>query len=183
MHDSQITSVINRTSVDSDSTEHNCEMLSPDCSTIEQLQEFIDASYQKSLLHEISLTQTIDSSTPLKLRPDCSLDTLQDQFNAFKHDMETKVLNLLTKKSEQTQIIDKNNQELCRLTNDNLHLKSRLTQLEEKVSPKGNNKVTHIIPQENNQFIESEVIELKATKPNDTRRISPPPPPSSLRET
>ncbi len=51
--------------------------------------------------------------------------------------METKVLNLLTKISEQTQIIDKNNQELCRLTNDNLHLKSRLTQLEEKVSPKG----------------------------------------------
>jgi hypothetical protein len=69
--------------------------------------------------------------------------------------METKVLNLVTKISEQTQIIDKNNQELCRLTNDNLHLKSRLTQLEEKVSPKGdatiqinrNDKVTHIIPQ------------------------------------
>ena len=182
LHDSQITSVINRTSVDSDSTEHNRETLSPGCSTIEQLQEFIDVSYQKSLLHEISLTQATDSSTPLKLRPDCSLDTLQDQFNAFKHDMETKVLNLLTKISEQTQIIDKNNQELCRLTNDNLHLKSRLTQLEEKVSPKGdatiqinrNNKVTHIIPQKNNQFIESEVIELKATKPNDTRRISPP---------
>ena len=70
--------------------------------------------------------------------------------------METKVLNLLNKNiSEQTQIIDKNNQELCRLTNDNLHLKSRLTPLEEKVSPKGdatiqinrNDKVTHIIPQ------------------------------------
>ncbi len=98
--------------------------------------------------------------------------------------METKVLNLVTKISEQTQIIDKNNQELCRLTNDNLHLKSRLTQLEKKVFPKGdttiqincNNKVTHIIPQKNNQFIESEVIELKATKPNDTQRISPPHP-------
>ncbi len=110
-------------SVDSDSTEHNRETLSPDCSTIDQLQEFIDASYQKSLLHEISLTQATDSSTPLNLRPDCSLDTLQDQFNAFKHDMETKVLNLLTKIFEQTQIIDKNNQELCRLTNDNLHYK------------------------------------------------------------
>ncbi len=108
--------------------------------------------------------------------------------------IETKVLNLLTKISEQTQIIGKNNQELCRLTNDNLHLKSRLTKLEEKVSPKGdatiqiyrNNKVTHIILQKNNQFIESEVIELKATKPNDTRRISPPPPPpppSFLKET
>ncbi len=65
-----------------------------------------------------------------------------------------------------------------------MHLKSRLTQLDEKVSPKGdatiqidrNNKVTHIIPQKNNQFIESEVIELKATKPNDTRRIFPPHP-------
>ncbi len=88
LHDSQITPVINRTSVDSDSTEHDRETLSPDCSTIEQLQEFIDVSYQKSLLHEISLTQATDSSTPLKLRPDCTLDTLQDQFNAFKHDMD-----------------------------------------------------------------------------------------------
>ena len=52
--------------------------------------------------------------------------------------MESKVLILLTKISEQTQIINKNNKELCKLTKDNLHLKSRLTQLEEKLSPKGN---------------------------------------------
>ena len=190
LHDSQITSVINRTSVDSDSTEHNCEMLSPDCSTIEQLQEFIDASYQKSLLHQISLTQATDSSTPLKLRPDCSLDTLQDQFNAFKHDMETKVLNLLTKTSEQTQIIDKNHQELCRLTKNNLHLKSRLTQLEEKVSPpktlplfkftatikspiQFHKKITNLL--------NLKLLNLKPLNPM-IHGVSPPPP-SSLRET
>ena len=49
-----------------------------------------------------------------------------------------------------------------------------------KILKNRNNKVTHIIPQKNNQFIESEVIELKATKPNDTRRISPLPPPPPL---
>jgi hypothetical protein len=51
---------------------------------------------------EISFAQAIDNSTPLKSQPDCSLDTLQDQFSVFRQDMESKVLILLTKISEQT---------------------------------------------------------------------------------
>ena len=49
--------------------------------------------------------------------------------------MEFKVAALLSKVEEQSYIIDKNNQELCKLTKDNLHLKSRLSDLEEKVFP------------------------------------------------
>jgi hypothetical protein len=191
LHDSQITPATSRTGVDSDSSEHKCETLSPvtDSSTIEQLQEFIDISYQKSLVHEISFAQAIDNSTPLKSQPDCSLDTLQDQFSVFRQDMESKVLILLTKISEQTQIINKNNQELCKLTKDNLHLKSRLTQLEKKLSPKGNatipinpdNNVIYITPQTNPQFTEPEVTKSIVTQP-DVTLGSFPPYPSEKRE-
>ena len=53
----------------------------------------------------------------------------------FKVNIEFKVAALLAKVEKQSYIIDKNNQELCKLTKDNLHLKSRLSDLEEKVFP------------------------------------------------
>jgi hypothetical protein len=140
-------------------------------------------------VHEISFAQAIDNSTPLKSQPDCSLDTLQDQFSVFRQDMESKVLILLTKISEQTQIINKNNQELSKLTKDNLHLKSRLTQLEKKLSPKGtnatipinpDNNVIYITPQTNPHFTEPEVTKSIVTQPVTLGSF--PPYPSEKRE-
>ena len=82
--------------------------------------------------------------------------------------MESKVAALLTKIEEQSQIIDKNNQELCKLTEDNLHLKSRLSDLEEKVFPQGEstvlihpvNNVTHTGVQTNFQSTNSSEIDI-----------------------
>ena len=53
--------------------------------------------------------------------------SLEHQFNTFKATMESKVAALLTKIAEQSRIIDKNNQELCKLTEANFHLNSRLS--------------------------------------------------------
>ena len=122
-----------------DRNECKCEMLSlspvTDCSTLDELQQFIDLSYQNVVAHEITSTQVIDTSTPFKSRPADSSASLEHQFNMFKANMEFNVAALLAKVEEQSHIIDKNNQELCKLTKDNLHLKSRLSDLEEKVFP------------------------------------------------
>ena len=120
-----------------DRNESKCEMLSPvtDCSTLDELQQFIDLSYQNVVAHEITSTQVIDTSTPFKSRPADSPASLEHQFNMFKANMEFNVAALLAKVEEQSYIIDKSNQELCKLTKDNLHLKSRLSDLEEKVFP------------------------------------------------
>ena len=120
-----------------DRNESKCEMLSPvtDCSTLDELQQFIDLSYQNVVAHEMSSTQVIDTSTPFKSRPADGPAYLEHQFDMFKVNMEFKVAALLAKVEKQSYIIDKNNQELCKLTKDNLHLKSRLSDLEEKVFP------------------------------------------------
>ena len=115
-----------------------------------------------------SLTQATDSSTPFKSRSVDSSASLEHQFNTFKANTESKVADLLTKIAEQSQIIDKNNQELCKLTEDNLHLKSRLSDLEEKVFPKGestvlihiDNNVTHTDLQTNFQSTNSSEMDI-----------------------
>ena len=120
------------------------------------------------MAHEISFTQATDSSTPFKSRSADSSASLEHQFNTFKANMESKVAALLTKIPGQSQIIDKNNQELCKLTEDNLHLKSRLSDLEEKVFPKGessilihpDNNVTHIGLQTNFQSTNSSEMDI-----------------------
>lgn len=119
-------------------------------------------------MHEISFTQATDSSTPLKSRSVDSLVSLEHQFNTFKTNMESKVAALLTKITEQSQIIDKNNLGLCKLTEDNLHLKSRPSDLEEKVFPKGeptvlihpDNSVTHTDLQTNSQCTNSSEMDI-----------------------
>jgi hypothetical protein len=124
-----------------DSIEPNHETVVPisDSSTVydslslDQLQEFIDASYQETLAYELSLAPSIDSSTPFKPQPvkSSTLNPVQEQFNIFKENIESKVTALMTKIAEQTKIIENNNhEELCKLSNENLHLKSRLSDLE-----------------------------------------------------
>ena len=91
-----------------DRNESKCEMLSPvtDCSTLDELQQFIDLSYQNVVAHEISSTQVIDTSTPFKSRPADSPASLEHQFNMFKVNMEFKVAALFAKVEEQSYIIE-----------------------------------------------------------------------------
>ena len=84
----------------------------------------------------ISSAQSIDSSTPFKMHTTDSLMFMQDQFKTFKKKIESTMALLANKISQQTQIIDQNKQEICKLKNDNLHLKSRVADLELKIFPK-----------------------------------------------
>ena len=55
---------------------------------------------------------------------------------------------LINKITEQTQIIDENKEEICKLTDVNLHLESRVAKLEEKIFPK-DESIILINPSEN----------------------------------
>ena len=70
-----------------DRNESKCEMLSPvtDCSTLDELQQSTDLSYQNVVAHEMSSTQVIDTSTPFKSRPADGPAYLEHQFDMFKH--------------------------------------------------------------------------------------------------
>ena len=76
-----------------DRNESKCEMLSPvtDCPTLDELQQFIDLSYQNVVAHEISSTQVVDTSTPFKPQPADSPASLEHQFNMFKANVESNV--------------------------------------------------------------------------------------------
>ena len=170
LHVSQSAPAAGDMGVHYDRDETKCKILSPvfDCSTVDELQQFIDLSYQNVVAQEISLTQATDSSTPFKPRSVDNSASLEHHFNTFKATMESKVAALLTKIAEQSRIIDKNNQELCKLTEANLHLNSRLSDLEEKVFPKGEstvlihpeNNVTHIDLQTNFQSTKSSEMDI-----------------------
>ena len=101
--------------------------VSVNCSTLADLEGFIDKSYQNLLPQNdndnISSAQSIASSTPIKMHTTDSLTSMQDQFKTFKEKIESTVTLLVNKISQQSQIIDQNKQEICKLRNDNLHLK------------------------------------------------------------
>ena len=63
MHVTQSVPVTGVMGVVYDRNESKCEMLSPvaDCPTLDELQQFIDLSYQNVVAHEISSTQVIDT--------------------------------------------------------------------------------------------------------------------------
>jgi hypothetical protein len=54
-------------------------------------------------------------------------------FFIFKEKIESEMVNLLENLSEQVKIINTSKQDLCRLTRENLTLKSRISELEGKV--------------------------------------------------
>jgi hypothetical protein len=56
--------------------------------------------------------------------------TMSEEFSTFKGKIEIEYAVL---RSEQSQIIYKSEQNVCKLTNENLHLKSRVNELEIKV--------------------------------------------------
>ena len=127
--------------------------VSVDCSTLADLERFIDKSYQNLLPQNdngnISSAQSIGSSTPFKMHTTDSLTSMQDQFKTFKEKIESTVTLLVNKISQQSQIIDQNKQEICKLRNDNLHLKSRVADLELKIFPKKDESIILINSSEN----------------------------------
>ena len=132
---------------------------SVDCSTLTDLEGFIDKSYQSLLPQSnndnISSAQSIGSSTPFKMHTTDSLMSMQDQFKIFKEKIESTVTLLVTKISQQTQIIDQNKQDICKLTNDNLHLKSRIADLESKIFPKKDESIILINSSKNTNIAHS----------------------------
>jgi hypothetical protein len=132
----------------------NKDTAKPDCSTLDELQDFIEQSFQNCsiLKSDINLSfadQTIDSSTPFRSQVDVKSAIMEEQFCIFKEKIELEIEVLITKLSDQTQIINESKQEICKLVSENLNLKSRLAELEEKVFPR-NQSNTIVGPSEKN---------------------------------
>ena len=115
------------------------EVLSADCSTLDELEDFIDRSFQNvNILTQnnnanIFPARSTDSSTPPRTQDEAELGITVKQFRMFKDRIESDIAVLINNLSEQTQIINKSKQDICELSDENLNLKSRLTELEVKV--------------------------------------------------
>ena len=105
-------------------------VLASDCSTLEELENFIDRSFKN--MGKLP-PKAIDGSTPSRKLYDSKSDTLAERFETLKMEIECGVLFLKAELSGQTQIINACKQDICKLTNENLILNSRLSELEEKV--------------------------------------------------
>ena len=113
------------------------DILTPDCSSLEELENFIDRSFESVDClplknNNIFLAQSIGSSTPSRSSFDIKSGTLEERFEILKAEMESGFLYLKAELSEQTKIINACKQDICKLTNENLILKLRLSELEEK---------------------------------------------------
>ena len=118
-----------------------------DCSTLEDLQDFIDFSYQNILPlsdnANLSSTRIFDCSTPSRSSVGDNSPAIEKLFGTFKREFESKVEALIFELSEQKETIDRCKQDICKLTSENLNLKSRLAELEQKAFPKNkSNNVT-----------------------------------------
>ena len=113
------------------------DILMRDCSSLEELKNFIDRSFKGvgCLLlknDNIFLAQSIDSSTPSRSSFDIKSGTLEDRSTILKAEMESGFLYLKAALSEQTKIINACKQDICQLSNENLILKLPLSEIEEK---------------------------------------------------
>ena len=113
-----------------------------DCSILRDLEDFIDQSFQnmevssQGVNDNISVVQTIESSTPVQTRAEKCPGIIAKEFSSFKEKTEIEFAALRAKLSEQNDIIYNSEQKLCKLINENLHLKSRIDDLEKEVSLK-----------------------------------------------
>ena len=111
-----------------------------DCSTLRDLEDFIDQSFQnmevpsQSVNDNILIVQTIESSTPVQTCAEKCPGTIAKEFLSFKEKTEIEFAALRVKLSEQNVIIYNSEQKLYKLINKNLHLKSHIDDLEKKVS-------------------------------------------------
>jgi hypothetical protein len=94
------------------------KVLTADCSTLDELEDFIDRSFQNanSLMRNNSTNifsaQTIDSSTPVLQQDEAELGITEKQFRMFKDKIESDIAVLINILSEQTQIRNKS-KEVC----------------------------------------------------------------------
>jgi hypothetical protein len=115
------------------------EILTADCSTLDELEDVIDQSFQNANIlmqnnnTNISSAQSIDSSTPVWTQDETKLGITVKQFCMFKDKIESYIVVLINNLSEQTQIVNKSKQDICKLSDENLNLKSQLAELEVKV--------------------------------------------------
>ena len=131
------------------------DILTHDRSSLEELENFMDRSFKSVGClplknNNIFLDQSIDSSTPSRSSSDIKSGTLKERFETLKVEMESGFLYLKAELSEQTKIINACKQGIRKLTNKNLMLKLRLSELEEK----GKVSVNKSIPrcEENSQM-------------------------------
>ena len=118
-----------------------------DTSSLEELEDFIDSAYYiANVAATPNFAQTASFSTPFQQRADDIPTIAEAQLLTFKEKIESQIEKLLTKVSEQNYIINTNKQELCRLGNENLNLKSRITDLEEKMMIKDSASITFSSP-------------------------------------
>lgn len=124
-----------------------------DCSTIKDPESFIDQSFydtrKSSSNNSLLQTQTTDYSTPMKsYRSKLNLNITTDESFTLEEKIETEFVTLNAKILEQTQTIYKIEQNLNSLTNENLHLKSRIDKLENKLC----HKITPTIPKKSQKM-------------------------------
>ena len=81
-----------------------------------------------------NFAQVSGTSTPFQQEDDDTSDSFELQFFSFKTKTESQILDLLSKMSEQNQVIDACKQDLCKLRSENLNLLSRISFLEKKLS-------------------------------------------------
>ncbi|CAB4008873.1 Hypothetical predicted protein [Paramuricea clavata] len=138
LYTSQTVAKTAKISMISDNTRSKSEVTetTSDCSTLEDLQDFIDFSYQNILPlsdnANLSSTRTFDCSTPSRPSVDDNSPAIEKLFGTFKREFESKVEALIFELSEQREIIDRCKQDICKLTSENLNLKSSLAELEQK---------------------------------------------------
>jgi hypothetical protein len=79
--------------------------------------------------------QVFVNSAPFQQREgDNNTTTIKALFDMFKEKVEYEISNLLAKLTKQDETINTNKQEICKLREQNLHLKSRISKLEGKMA-------------------------------------------------
>ena len=114
-------------------------ILCTNTSTIKEHEDFIDNSFYNvstvlSPDYIKNSTEVFSNSSLLQQRAEANPETIEARFSTFKQKIESEMLGLLTKLSEQEKIITSSKQQLCKLRGENLNLKSRISKLEEKLS-------------------------------------------------
>jgi hypothetical protein len=110
------------------------EVLTADCSTLDELEDFTDRSFQNANVlmrnnnTNIFSAQTIDSSAPVRPQDEPNLGITEKQFCSFKDKIESDIAVLINKLSEQTQIRNKSKQDICKLSDENLKCSLRINE-------------------------------------------------------
>jgi hypothetical protein len=76
--------------------------------------------------------QVFVNSTPFKQREGDNTTTIKALFDIFKEKVEYEISNLLAKLNKKDETINTNKQDICKLREENLHLKSRISKLGRK---------------------------------------------------